>query len=146
MRSNRRRRSRGIEVRPADPVSPDGSGGPDGGLEGNDVQVVPESPHRGGRRVEGGDPGTGGPDGVGLSGPDTAGTEPVGASDLGREADGAVVPGSPDADVVVLAGEVVLGGRHRARAGVPVEAGDFPGGGSKVGLIRLRRLSRILVT
>ena len=38
----------------------------------------------------------------------------------------------PDADVVVLVREVVLGGGHRAGGGVPVEAGDVPGGGREV--------------
>ena len=44
--------------------------------------------------------------------------------DLRGVADGAVTPGSPDADIVVLAGQVVLAGRHGGGAGVPVETGD----------------------
>ena len=47
-----------------------------------------------------------------------------GGEDLRGVADGAVAPRPPDADVVVLAGQVSLCGGHRARARVPVEAGD----------------------
>ena len=47
-----------------------------------------------------------------------------GGVDLRGVADGAVAPRPPDADVVVLAGQVVLRLGHRARARVPVEAGD----------------------
>ena len=70
-----------------------------------------------------------GVDGVSLSGGHTAGPQAVarhgrGGVDLRGVADGAVAPRPPDADVVVLAGQVVLGLRHRARARVPVEAGD----------------------
>ena len=38
----------------------------------------------------------------------------------------------PDADVVVLVREVVLGGGHRGGGGVPVEAGDVSSGGREV--------------
>ena len=39
-------------------------------------------------------------------------------------ADGAVAPGSPDADVIVLVCQVILGGGHGRGTGVKVEAGD----------------------
>ena len=78
---------------------------------------------------EGRSPRAVGVDGVSLSGGYTAGPQAVarhgrGGVDLRGVADGAVAPRPPDADVVVLAGQVSLCGGHRARARVPVEAGD----------------------
>ena len=43
---------------------------------------------------------------------------------MGRITDGAVAPGSSDANVVVLARQMGLRGGHRASAGVPIEAGN----------------------
>ena len=60
--------------------------------------------------------------------------------DVGGVADGAVAPGPPDADVVVLAGEVVLGAGHAAGARVPVEAGN----GSWRGKVRLEMVGECL--
>ena len=120
----------GVEIRAADSVCRESPSGADGWLEGDNVEVVstPQGAARNG--VEGGHSGAGGADGVCLSGADTASTHSEGGESGGRGhdlrgvADGAVATRPPDADVVVLAAQVVLTGRHGARARVPVEAGD----------------------
>ena len=109
------------------------------GLEGHDVQVVALpvvvcGRARGRGRVEDVDSGTLGPDGVGLRGVVAPRTDTVGGcssgnsreAGLGGVADGAVLTGPSDADIVVLAGQMVLGGRHGSGAGVPVKTRNGP--------------------
>ena len=47
-----------------------------------------------------------------------------GGGNYGRVAYGAITPGSSDADIVVLAGQMGLGGSDRASGSVPIEAGN----------------------
>ena len=119
------------EEDPADPVVAEGPGGPDGGLEGCDVQVVSQTDIVSGYSGECGHSCAGRPDGSCLDSGDTSSTEAVGGcsssgggDDLGGVADRAVAPGPPDTDVVELAGQVILARGHSAGARVPIEAGN----------------------
>ena len=98
-------------------------------MEAGDVQIVSEAGHCRGGGAQAGHSGTIRPHGRCLRCGHRPGTHSErdggrGGVDLRGVADGAVAPRPPDADVVVLAGQVVLGLGHRARARVPVEAGD----------------------
>ena len=108
----------------------DGGGGGGWGLHGEDLNIVSTAQCSGdGAGVEGGDArhvaahgrrhDRG--DGVGAEAEAGAGG---GGGDVGVVADGAVGAGAPDADVVVLVGEVDLAAADRGGRGVPVEAGD----------------------
>ena len=116
----------------------DGGGGGGWGLHGEDLNIVSTAQRSGdGAGVEGGDArhvaahgrrhDRG--DGVGAEAEAGAGG---GGGDVGVVADGAVGAGAPDADVVVLVGEVDLAAGHRGGRRVPVEAGDGAGGGCVV--------------
>ena len=121
----------GPPVHSADPVGVEGPGAEGRCLEGRDVQVVTVAHPRGGRGRESCSTAAEWPYGALLGRPTRAGPQAVGGGrargggeDLRGVADGAGALGPPDADVVVLAGQVSLCGGHRARARVPVEAGD----------------------
>ena len=107
----------------------DGGGGGGGGLQGGDLQVVPEPHLHGLVGVEGGHPGALRPDGGGLGGVIGRGADTVrgldrGGGDVGAVADGAVAPGPPDADVIILVTQVSLRRCDGGGGGVPVKAGD----------------------
>ena len=79
--------------------------------------------------AEGGHPGTnrahrGGLGGVQGRAADTIRGLGGGGGDVGAVADGAVAPGPPDADVIILVSQVSLRRRDGGGGGVPVEAGD----------------------
>ena len=80
--------------------------------------------------IESSDSSAGGSYGVSLCRTNTPSTHTEGGGgasgggdDLGGVADRAGAPGSPDTDVIVLAGEVVLCGRNTAGTRIPVKAG-----------------------
>ena len=125
------RRCSRVEKNPTKSVLVESPCGACAGLQSHDVQVVPQA-HIGpdGCR-QGGHAGTDGPDGVSLGGGNTASADTEGSSsscccgrDLGGVTDGAVTPGSSDADIVVLAGQMGLRGSHRTGTRVPIKAGN----------------------
>ena len=84
------------------------------------------------------------PGGSGNSGCVSSSTDPEGGGrsgggDVGTVTDGTGTSGSSDANVVVLAGQMGLRGRHRGSAGVPVEAGN----GTWSRILSLRMLLRV---
>ena len=82
-------------------------------MKSHDVQIVSKPGIAGSGGGEGGETGAPGPDGGRLGGGNTSSTETEGVNscggvDLRGVTDGAVAPGSSDADIIVLAGQMVL--------------------------------------
>lgn len=108
-----------VEKNTTDSVLMESSCGPSAGLEGHDVQVVSQTDVGPDGCREGRHSGADGADGVSLGGGNTASAETKGGrsscccgGNLRGVADRAVTAGSSDADIVVLAAQVVLAGRH----------------------------------
>ena len=109
--------------------SRDGGGGGGGGLQRGDLQVVPEPHLHGLVGVEGGHPGALRPDGGGLGGVVGRGADTIrgldgGGGDVGAVADGAVAPGPPDADVIILVTQMGISRAQSSGGGVPSKASD----------------------
>ena len=109
--------------------SSNGGGGGGVGLQGGDLQVVSEGNLGRLDGIESGHPCALRPDVGSLGGLNGGASETIrgldgGGGDVGAVADGAVAPGPPDADVIILVTQVSLRRRDGGGGGVPVEAGD----------------------
>ena len=85
-----------------------------GGLQGGDLKIVSIGHLAALDGIEGGHPGALGPNIVGLGRLNGGAAHPIrgldsDGGDVGAVADGAVAPGPPDADVVILATQMGLG-------------------------------------
>ena len=119
----------GPEVAAHSGHSSDGGGGGGGGLQGGDLQVVSEGNLGRLDGIESGHPCALRPDGGGLGGVHRGAADTIrgldgGGGDVGAVADGAVAPGPPDADVIILVTQVSLRRRDGGGGGVPVKTGD----------------------
>ena len=108
-----------VEKNPTESVLMESSRGAGAGLEGHNVQIVSQAHIGPDGCGEGRHSGTDGADGVGLGGGHTASADTKGGrsscscgGNLRGVTDGTVTPGSPDADIVVLAGQMVLAGGY----------------------------------
>ena len=120
-------RSPEVAADPGDSVDVSGGGG--GGLQGGDLQIVSEGNLGRLNGIESGHPCALRPDGGGLGGVHGGAADTIrgldgGGGDVGAVAHGAVAPGPPDADVIILVSQVSLRRRDGGGGGVPVEAGD----------------------
>ena len=120
-------RSPEVAADPGDSVDVSGGGG--GGLQGSDLQVVSVGDQGWLAGIDGGHTCTHGAHSGGLGGVQGRGADTIrglggGGGDVGAVADGAVAPGPPDADVIILVSQVSLRRRDGGGGGVPVEAGD----------------------
>ena len=111
--------SLGVEYGPTDPVRPEGSSRANGRLKSYNVEVITKPKITCSDSIQNGNSSTGGADGIGLSSSITASTQAIrggGARGVGEDlrgvADRAGGPSPPNTDVVVLTGQMVLGGRH----------------------------------
>ena len=117
----------GPEVAAHSGHSSDGGGGGGGGLQGGDLQVVSVGnlvPLDG---IYSGHPGALRPDVGSLGGLNGGASDTIRGlrcSDEGAVADGAVAPGPPDADVIILVSQVSLRRRDGGGGGVPVKTSD----------------------
>ena len=119
----------GPEVAAHSGHSSDGGGGGGGGLQGGDLQVVPVAHLVCLGGAEGGHPGTnrahrGGLGGVQGRAADTIRGLGRGGVDVGAVADGAVAPGPPDADVIILVTQMGISRAQSSGGGVPSKASD----------------------
>ena len=101
-----------------------------GVLEGGNLKIVSERHLVIIDGTEGGHPGADGADRGGLGWLNRGGADPIrgldgGGGDVGAVADGAVAPGPPDADVVILVTQMGLGGGDGGGSGVPVKTSNL---------------------
>ena len=120
-------RSPEVAADPGDPVDVSGGGG--GGLQGGDLQVVSVSDLTTLGGAEGGHPGTHGAHRGGLGGVQGRAADTIrglgrGGVDVGAVADGAVAPGPPDADVIILVTQMGISRAQSSGGGVPSKASD----------------------
>ena len=118
-----------VAADPGDSVDLSGGGG--GGLQGSDLQVVSVGDQGRLAGIDGGHTSTHGAHSGGLGGVQGRGADTIrglggGRGDVGAVADGAVAPGPPDADVIILVSQVSLRRRDGGGGSVPVEAGNCP--------------------
>ena len=108
----------GPEVTTHSRHSRDCCGGGGGSLQGGDLKIVSIGHLAALDGIEGGHPGALRPNGGSLGWLNGGATNPVGGldgggGDVGAVADGAVAPGPPDADVVILVTQMGLGCGNR---------------------------------
>ena len=113
--------------RAADPRHPgDGCGGGGRRLQSGDLEIVSETFLVSLNCVEGGHSSALGPDigflrGIIRRGSDTIRGRDGGGGDVGAVADGAIAPGPPDADVIILVTQMGLGGGDSRGSRVPIK-------------------------